>query len=160
VFHRARQAERACFARLKDIDWNRHTFRVLGDADALLHRVTMSHPEDPLPWESDLSLLSLEALDWGRIRSDVRTFGVSPDSLHPLARLNALRQVFPELAIPEFPAVECAGRSYRPNELWREYRNQCGYLERPVDLRGFLSFLSGGARREWLRWQRRLSWKS
>jgi len=160
VFYRALQAERACFARLQDLPWNGQTLRVIGDVDMLLHCVTGLRPDDQMPWEADLSCLALGAMDWDRVRADVSRFGLAPDHPHPLARLNALRPVFPELAIPAFTLVECAGRSHRPGALWREYRDQCAYRERSVDLRGFLAFLSSGAGREWHRWQRRPSWKS
>lgn len=159
VFHQAQRAEEICMSRAQEHDWNHQPLRVVAPEDALLERVTSSHPDDPVPVEADLSLFDLKSIDWRRVRNDVSLHGLAPNSRHPLAVLQSARRTYSDLAIPPFSAGECAERSYRPGQLWQEFSRQCAYRGRPTNVSGFAVFLSGGARRELLRWQRRLWWK-
>jgi hypothetical protein len=159
VFHQAQRAEETCMSRTQEHDWNHQPLRVVAPEDALLERVTAAHPDDPVPVEADLSLFDLNSIDWPRVRDEVRRHGLAPNSRHPLAVLRSAHRTYSDLAIPAFSADECAERTYRLDRLWQEFSRQCAYRGRPANVRGFAVYLSGGARRELQRWQRRLSWK-
>jgi len=137
----ARECEAAFLAGIKEIEWNQHTLATTSPEVTLLHILCLERKDD-LPWQADVALIHLTAIDWAAFLDLAKRFAP-----HVIERLRESRS-FARLEIPELPDDHPGALRRRLRDIWRVYRAYSYHRKQAVSWSGFAEFLvTAGARK-------------